>query len=295
MAGLVLELQRDALDAGTSVGDLLRKAAVVSRKLALKEVDDWLLLEMEGYGNKPCPEYRKVYGNVMYHNPFNGWQPIIFGDTKTQEAFSRRSMSQSVIELEDLLKSNSKKFIVNFPGDQERWLMSQMDLAMQPVLHVSRQAVLRIVSFVRQKLLDWSLDLENRGILGEGLTFTREEKAVAQQVSYHTHIGEMNNSQVQVNSSGVQTYNAAAMKDLPAFMDAMTNAVGKLRLNTSQKEELEAEIATLRAQLASPRPKPSIVREGLRSMKTILEGAAGNVVASGLLERLTPLLAMLPA
>jgi hypothetical protein len=47
---------------------------------------------------------------------------------------------------------------------------------------------------------------------------------------------------------------------------------------------LENELARLRAELAAPAPRPDVVREGLRSLRTVLEGAAGNVLASGWLQ-----------
>lgn len=297
MSGLVLELQRDALDASTSVAVLLRKASVVSRKLGLKDVDDWVALELGGYAAQIGPEYRKVVGSVMYQNPYNGWQPVVFGDEKTTRNLSTRYMSQSVAELEDLLRSDSKKFVVRFPNAEEQWLMSEIGLGLQPVLHVPRQALVKILAAVRDKLLHWSLDLESRGILGEGLTFSKEERIVARQITYNTttNIGEMHHSQVQQHSSGLQTFNASDVKDLPGLLEAVASAINKIGLQTDQKRELEAELATLKAQLTSPRPKSGILREGLRSVKTILEGAAGNVLASDLLQRITPLLANLSA
>ena len=38
MSGLVLELQRDALNKNVNVSDLLRKAMVVSKKLGINEM-----------------------------------------------------------------------------------------------------------------------------------------------------------------------------------------------------------------------------------------------------------------
>jgi uncharacterized protein YjbI with pentapeptide repeats len=44
---------------------------------------------------------------------------------------------------------------------------------------------------------------------------------------------------------------------------------------------LENELATLQAELAKPTPHDGIVGESLRSLRTVLEGATGNVLASG--------------
>ncbi|HEX6470958.1 MAG TPA: hypothetical protein VF069_17800 [Streptosporangiaceae bacterium] len=59
-----------------------------------------------------------------------------------------------------------------------------------------------------------------------------------------------------------------------------------LRLAPEQSDEIRAEIATIRAQAGSPKPRHHIIRESLRSVRAILEQAGGGAVAVGLLELL---------
>ena len=49
MSGIVLELQREALDETVSTESLLRKAYLVAKKLKLEEFEDWLSQEQNGY------------------------------------------------------------------------------------------------------------------------------------------------------------------------------------------------------------------------------------------------------
>lgn len=51
----------------------------------------------------------------------------------------------------------------------------------------------------------------------------------------------------------------------------------QLELVPELRTELESELATLEAQLASPKPKRNIVKESLSSVRAILEGAGGGV------------------
>lgn len=44
-------------------------------------------------------------------------------------------------------------------------------------------------------------------------------------------------------------------------------------------KELSAEINTLRAQICSPKPKKSIIKETLQSVRSILEGAGATLLA----------------
>jgi len=49
---LVLELQQHALDKGTDVNELLKKAYVVAFKLNLRAFKSWCEAEMNGYINR---------------------------------------------------------------------------------------------------------------------------------------------------------------------------------------------------------------------------------------------------
>ena len=295
MTGLVLELQREALDSSVPVGSLLRKASVISRKLDLKEVDEWIGCELGGYRDVDPPEYRKVFGELKAWNPVRGWIPVVIPDTEMVELICSRYIPQSVFELEDLLAEGAEAPILKFPSDQQAALMQFMQANMQPALHLSRQLLLRIVQAVRDRILNLTLDWEKRGILGEGLTFSREEKANASAITYTTinHIGEMHNSQLQQHSSGSQTLNASDAQALISLADAVKAALAQLKLGSDQQAELEADAATLRLQAGLPKPKAGIVRATLLSMKAIIEGCAGNVAATALLARIGPLLGVI--
>ena len=60
----------------------------------------------------------------------------------------------------------------------------------------------------------------------------------------------------------------------------------KLVLNEEARNELKADIDTIESQINSPKPKHSIIREGIKSVRNILEGAAGSVLAAELLKML---------
>jgi hypothetical protein len=62
LTSLVLELQRDALDETKTVSSILRKALVVSRKLGVRDADEWLDRELHGYADAPnVPRYRQLW------------------------------------------------------------------------------------------------------------------------------------------------------------------------------------------------------------------------------------------
>ena len=55
-----------------------------------------------------------------------------------------------------------------------------------------------IPEIVKNKVLDWALELEEKGVIGEGVSFSAQEKAAA-----HTIVFNINNSNIeQLNNMG---------------------------------------------------------------------------------------------
>jgi hypothetical protein len=74
--------------------------------------------------------------------------------------------------------------------------------------------------------------------------------------------------------------------DVRDFIGQLESALPGLNLPAEESQELAAEVATIRAQVESPKPKKNIIRESLGSVRAILVGAGGNMVATGLLDAL---------
>lgn len=299
MPGLILELQRDCLDPKSETSDLLRKALVVSRKLALPGIQDWVSHELQGYPNGvDIPEYRMMHGSVKAKNPYQGWVPFIIEDPKFSELVSTLPINSGIKELEDLVQNRSSNgLIMTYPKAAEAVLMRLMPMALPVALHISPSAVASIFDTVRNRILEWSLELESQGITGNNYSFTEPEKVAAQN-SYHivNNIGAMHNSQLQQVSDGsnqVQN-NSMPLDDLTSFTDALLSRCQELGLGQDELDELQSDVSTIKAQLASPKPKSGVIRSMLTSLKTVLEGAAGNVLASGYAAQAGTLLAMIP-
>lgn len=184
MNALTLELQRDAMDSSVALTDLLRKALVVARKLKIAEFQRWIECELNGYHDTPVeiPTYREVRGDIEAWNPYNGWIPVIIQDEKLSASIRKRKIDQPISELESLVKVNNKQgfFQISFPQKIENMLMNGTDSLLRPVLHIGRNQIHGILDSVRNTILNWAMKLEEEGILGEGLTFSHEEKQKAQ-------------------------------------------------------------------------------------------------------------------
>jgi hypothetical protein len=205
MGSIVLELQRDVLDSSLRVPDLLRKALVVARKLQITEFDAWITKELYGYQNTDeIPDYRLIEGEVKIRHPRHGWVAVEFETPAIAKHMSRRFTKQPISEIEALVAgaNNSTELRMPFPKEIETRLMSSIRAPSPPMLLIAATQMVGVIDTVRNIVLNWSLRLEHDGILGEGLSFSLEEKILAAQQIYHINnfFGSVTGSQTEINA-----------------------------------------------------------------------------------------------
>lgn len=279
MHALVPELVNMASDPAVSTGELLRRALVTARRLDAPELVDWISAELNGYIDREIPDYRIIRGQIMVMNPVRGLIPFRVRNAEAFDLLSQHPEMQSIPELEELARSDGK-LVSYFPPAIEQRIMQGMQLPMRPQLCFSAVQVKGIVEKVRNRILEWALDLEGRGVLGEGMTFTQKEKQTVQE--QHYHFGNVSGSQIQISSNGsTQTQANTTDNDLEALrglVEALGTALDRGTVQGDAADELRAELATLKAQAASPKPKWEIIKATARTIKTVAEGAAGNIL-----------------
>ncbi|MFC6842077.1 hypothetical protein [Xanthomonas theicola] len=215
----------------------------------------------------------------MVHNRVRG--PIPWQITPGLESIADLGVGNSLPGLLHLMEG-SGRITSDFPPEQEAMLLDLMQstvgVRMRPFQVISKPQIAGIVEAVRQRVLDWLLDLEAKGVLGEGLSFNEPGKQIVSQQSYNFQ--NLTSSQIQINTEGSQQNQG--LHDTPALgalirllEDALRNDVGIL----DPTGELRADVQTLKAQASSPKPKWDIIKATAKSMKSVLENAAGSVIA----------------
>ncbi len=180
MSGIVLELQREALSKDANIESLLRKAYVIAKKLKLKEFEDWIQLEQNGYGSREVPEYRYVQGQIKARNPYYGWIPVVL-PSEIEKVISNVPAKEAISGLIDLYESDNEFLAFNMNSDCNQSLSELVDFDTVFCVQFGKNQIYRIISTVQNKILDWALLLEENGIIGEGLSFTEEEIRKAEQ------------------------------------------------------------------------------------------------------------------
>lgn len=204
MGSLVLELQQDAASGSSSLPDVLRKARMVATKLKLTDMNAWIEKELHGYpSDAEVPNYRVLYGDLRAHNPFNGYLMPIRFDARLQDLICEVKLRQSIGSLHDVVNGESEWVQVTLSEHEMATLRPMFDRHTQswiePFRKFSKPQVSAIFDAVRNQILDWTLKLESEGILGEGMTFTPQEKDRAAAMT-SINIGSVENFQGVIGS-----------------------------------------------------------------------------------------------
>jgi chitinase len=107
------------------------------------------------------------------------------------------------------------------------------------------------------------------------------------------HIEQMSHSQIQQGTAGSTQSGTFTSLDLGAvaeFVRELKAQLSQLGLAGDDEAVAQSDITTIESQLSSPRPKVEIIKESLRSIRNIAEGAVGSMVASGIIAGIAKLL-----
>lgn len=297
---LVLELQQKALDPETAISDLLRTALVVASKLRVDEMEQWIRAELEGYweceDQELVPSYRMLRGVVKYRDRFGRHIPIIFESAEESEVFSKRADASSIAELEHEQDETRKKkggitWAIPFPDSvASQMIKSNPGIESPPMLVVSSSSAAKILDAVRTTVLEWAIQLEKDGILGEGLAFSENDRQAASQASYNVNqfFGPVTGAAFAVgaSSSADSTVNASPdPKAVLEFVAAVRDLLKEHDVEDDTAAELESELVTLESQANLPRPKWEVIKGTLGSARRVLERVLGTVAAAEVIRR----------
>tara|TARA_B100000678_G_scaffold241776_1_gene212850 strand:+ start:448 stop:1338 length:891 start_codon:yes stop_codon:yes gene_type:complete len=286
--GIVVELQKACLDSGIPVATILRRAKVIASKLGLSDLNAWIDAELSGYkcSMKELPEHRKGVGQPKYFNPYKGWQPIHTGDDWFSEIVRTVFLPQSISEIEHLVASGDSQMLqMGYNPSIAEQIQQCLPARWEVALHFSKVEAVAALDFVRNRTLDWALQLEERGVVGEGLTFEaadKKEAAVVTNNIYGGTVGVLGAVQGNAANSGLITVNG------PIDTEALAKLHSQIAASVSGLPEETARalaqyLSEVREQANSGSPSRSAVSSALSSIKSVLEGATGNLTAEGML------------
>ena len=165
---------------------MLRKALLVASQLNLSEFRKWINNKLNGYTEEGVPSYRKLNAQLKAKNPYRGLIPVMFNDStlvEFEDLLTNVEIYDPVESLHHLLENdnNGEDFVYPITAEQQR-IFNQLKKGSPQfeIIRVIKQNQIAIIlDAIRNKILEWSLKLEEENILGEGIFFSNNEKEKA--------------------------------------------------------------------------------------------------------------------
>ena len=288
MSSLVLVLQKELMDRNCDILQSLRHAHVIAVKLGLDEFDQWIQYELNGYPKKDVviPKYRYVTGSLKAKNPRVGWIPVVFSDKSDTLNFNTMPMYESIASLIEIKQQTTTgSFRYDFPPSltMELFKYTNSPIYMDVVLFVSVHHISEAIEQVKNHLLEWTLELEKKGILGENMTFNQEETLSAKAIAastinvYGTYVnGDVSHSQIVSGNNNSATYNEADAKT------AIEEIKASIKTEKISEESMECilEILDDISSKIEQKKKPGIIKTALIGLKDFVLAAGANITAA---------------
>jgi hypothetical protein len=293
MASLIEELQQHALNRSVPVEDLLRKAWVAAEKLGLMEFSTWAKKELDGYDpSDTIPDYRHVHSEFQGWNPYYGWQPLSWTDPKKVEKLFEPRRIVTAVGLLEAASNEDVEPLFTLPPELKALIISLLE-APTDVRCLLNQVELRgIINHVRNEVLRWSVELERTGIVGEGLSFSKQEKDKAQRVEFHFHgvqnvsnvLGDVTKGgRVTVNQQASQAVDPRALADLAAQLRQNIDSL----VPAAERPRFAREIEVIEAETVGTTPDIGRLKRALNATKEMIreaaKGAATSLITQGAL------------
>jgi hypothetical protein len=196
MASLVHQLQADLTGSQKKMSEIMRTAKLIAAKLGLDDITAWLDLELRGYPDvDQVPSYRMFCGGqVQYFNPYQGWRSAGFVKVDLP-------IMEPIPAIEELIKDTD--IFLPLTGKMRFDLKDPIGNSFEQRLVVNQLHFLSALEAVKEKLLDWTIELEKRGIVGEDMSFKKSEQESAKSQTFHIQnftgvLGDVSGSQFQI-------------------------------------------------------------------------------------------------
>jgi fructose-specific phosphotransferase system component IIB len=286
MNGLIIEIQKACLEEAVSVESLLRRVKLAATKLKLGDLESWVDSELNGYSSE-LPPHRILHGQPAGWNPYHGWVPVQTNGALFAEFLGTAMVAQGISGLRDLISSNDGD-IYHFPIPDG--LVTKMNKLMsvstaRMVVQVPRGGIVGILDFVRNKVLDWAIEMERNGVVGEGLSFDEQEVESAKIVMTTFNIGKIDNFAGNMgtgNASGdisLTTHNVTKIKEALHKLQEFAHSLVEAGASDTLPDTIDAIIV----EVDKDAPDTGKLRNLTQDVRSALAGAAGNLTAEGAL------------
>lgn len=297
--GLLREIQDAAVDSQTDILVVLRKCRVLASRLGHEEFKKWVQCELDGYPkDEKLPDYRILQCQSQGHfsGPFgsgmkNAPIPLNYLPKKLHPHLTVVKFVESIASLSELVKSDKSEALRStWPADALPLVADKFYenmVLVQAWKTISRAAVVGIIETVRNRVLNFALELEAAAPdAGEGSPRT---KPVAEE-----KVSQVFN--IQIMGSVGNLASGSSHFSQKSTLEITTGDFDSLRAYLKSVDVERDDIAELeRAIKADPKPEPGkglgkkvgewigkMVAKSAQGIWTVSTSAAGKVLADAI-------------
>lgn len=291
MSSLIRDLENDILE-NKDILSILRKALIISKRLKLEEFEEWINSERLGYNDKTnLPDYRiidceliedKIQGTLTLA-AISRNVPVKI-EPQLDELARKLYLDYSISEIYNLCKTYDDQIRFNAPPVISEILENPY---VYRACHVYQLE--NIIQQVKDKLLDWCLDLEKQGIFGEDFSFTDDEKNNAKNITFNI---SAKNSQVQIGENNLQINNKN-IQIVSEKLNEIKNVLNQYDIDASEKNEILSKIDIVEEEFQKENSDFDLIKNTINSIKKIGENVLAGVTAQLIFNNLDSILSFI--
>lgn len=297
MGSLIIDLQKDILN-NEDIKTILNKALMISNELNLKEFNEWINLELNGYGDMDnLPSYRilecELRANLIDQTGFNivtaSNVPISNIPEDIYKQLMEIHINQSIFDLINICNENQD--YVHFTIDlnienllKEYYVNNAIEIhRVCPIFKLET-----IIEQVKKEIMIWCSELKKNGIFGESYMFTVEEQERVKAINPII----LSNSSIYIQNNFIQINNSEK-KDILFHLNAIKEILHDENIKKEYVDEINEKMGIIDNELKKDNPDIKIMTDNINFLKEFVTQLLANVIANILIQHFDSILSIL--
>jgi hypothetical protein len=163
------------------------------------------------------------------------------------------------------------------------------------VVQVPRGGIVGLIDYVRNMVLDWTIEMERNGVIGEGFSFDAQEVESARAVMTTFNIGSIDNFAGIMgtgNTSGDISLTSENIPEIKNVLQKLQEAAPVL-IGAGASDDLGDIVDAAIVEIDKPEPDTGRLQNLAQDARAALAGAAGNLTAEGAIALISGVLRLL--
>jgi hypothetical protein len=290
---LLREIQLAATDSSIDISTVLRKAKILATRLQSSEFQDLVNRELNGYAHaSDLPPYRIIPAPAHAHlrDAYRDWNGAPVMASLLPEKLRSRAeichLTQPIASITAMIDQRPKSGQYGMEWPQEMAVTygakgyNKFE-CLRAWQIISVNSLVGVVDTVRNRILEFALRLETENPdAGEAPPHTApvpDERL--EPLVHNAFYGPVGNIAQHSERFSQAATIAVPREELGKFTSDLLEHIDELKLEVRQRHRADAQIAILRTELTAE-PDPGIVQQAGRTLRNIIEGAVGSLLAA---------------